>query len=56
MNQLLCPICNASVSGGSLKSWKFLSYEVKRYECPKCESKFNVYHGPKGTYTIPKSK
>lgn len=56
MSKLLCPICNKNVSESPFKSWKFKSYDVKRYECPKCKSKFNVYQSPERTYTIPKAK
>lgn len=56
MSQLLCPVCNSDVTSSPLKSWKFKGYEVKRYECQSCKSKFNLYQSPKQTYTIPKPK
>ncbi len=56
MNKLLCPVCNRNVSVNPFKSWKFRDYEVKRYECQNCKSKFNVYESSKRTYTIPKPK
>jgi len=56
MSKLLCPVCNNSVLVNPSKSWKFKGYDVKRYECQNCKAKFNLYQGPKGTYTIPKSK
>ena len=56
MSKLLCPVCNGDVPSSPLKSWKFKDYEVKRYECQSCNSKFNFYQSPKQTYTIPKPK
>jgi transposase-like protein len=55
-SKLSCPRCNRSVSTKPLKAWRFGAYEVKRYECEHCKSKFNVYRGAKGTFTIPKRK
>jgi len=55
-SKLVCPICNGVVSGRPFKSWKFGRYEVKRYECQNCKSKFNLYESPKRRYTIPKAK
>lgn len=56
MAKLECPACGKSVSVAPFKSWKFGKYEVKRYECGKCKSKFNLYESPTRTYTIPKTK
>ena len=56
MSKLLCPICSADAPANPMKSWEYGSFQVKRYECPKCRSKFNVYQSPKRTYTIPKPK
>ncbi len=56
MNKLLCPVCNSDVTSSPLKAWKFRVYEVKRYECQNCKSKFNFYQNPKRTFTIPKPK
>jgi len=55
-SKLVCPVCSKSVSVSPFKSWKFGRYEVKRYECQNCKSKFNLYESPKRTYTIPKPK
>jgi len=55
-DRLTCPKCNRVVSAKPFKAWKFKDYDVKRYECEHCKSKFNLYHGTKGTYTIPKGK
>lgn len=56
MSKLLCPVCKMDVSENPFKSWKYKNFEVKRYECRKCKSKFNVYQSPNRTYTIPKSE
>jgi uncharacterized protein YlaI len=56
MNKISCPVCSKSVSTNPFKSWKFRNYEVKRYECPNCKSKFNFYQSPTRSYTIPKAK
>ncbi len=56
MNKLECPVCGKPVSVAPFKSWKFGEYEVKRYECKNCKSKFNLYESPTRTYTIPKAK
>ena len=56
MSKPLCPVCNTNVSASPLKLWKFKGYEVKRYECQNCKSKFNLYQSSKGSYTIPKAK
>ena len=55
-NKLVCPVCNNVVSTNPFKSWRFGNYDVKRYECQSCKSKFNSYQSPGRTYTIPKSK
>jgi transposase-like protein len=55
-SRLVCPVCNQDVSTNPFKSWKFDKFEVKRYECQNCKSKFNLYRSPTRTYTIPKSK
>jgi len=52
----VCPVCNSTVTTDPLKSWKFGKYEVNRYKCQKCGSKFNLYQSPTNSYTIPKSK
>lgn len=51
-----CPICGYSFSAEPLKAWKFRFYDVKRFECPNCEAKFNFYESPTSNFTIPKSK
>ncbi len=56
MSKLICPVCDQAVAGSPLKSWRFRGHDVKRYECPSCKSKFNVYASPRKTYTIPKAK
>jgi len=56
MEKLTCPKCNQPITGKPFKSWKFGGYDVKRYECQKCKSNFNLYQSPKRTFTIPKSK
>jgi hypothetical protein len=39
-----------------LKTWKYGIYKVKRFECPNCMKKFNVYENPKTYFTIPRKK
>lgn len=56
MSELICPICNHDVSTSPVKSWKYATYEVKRYQCHNCKSKFNLYQNPKKTFTLPKRK
>jgi len=56
MANLDCPVCGKPVSVAPFKSWRFGKYEVKRYECRNCKSKFNVYQSPEKTFTIPKPK
>jgi transposase-like protein len=54
--KLECPKCSRAVRSKHFKAWKFGPYSVKRYECEHCKLKFNLYQGPKGTYTIPKGE
>lgn len=54
--RLKCPKCSRTVLSKHFKAWKFGQYDVKRYECEHCKSKFNLYRGKKGTYTIPRQK
>lgn len=56
MSKLQCPMCDKVVSVNPFKSWRFGGYDVKRYECPNCKTKFNLYQGAGVTFTIPKSK
>ena len=56
MNKLVCPLCDKEVTKSPFKTWKFRGYDVKRYECQNCKSKFNVYQSPKKTFTIPSHK
>jgi len=51
-----CPVCGHSFAGKPIKNWKFKFYDVRRYECDSCKTKFNVYESPKSKFTIPKSK
>lgn len=51
-----CPGCSGKVLSKHFKTWKFGPYEVKRYECEHCKSKFNLYRSAGRTFTIPKSK
>jgi len=55
-NMLTCPACNEVVTAIPFKSWRFGRYDVTRYECQNCKSKFNFYQSPKRTFTIPHSK
>jgi transposase-like protein len=54
MTNLNGPIRGKPASKAPFKSWKFGKYNVKRYECSSCKSKFNLYQSPERTYTIPK--
>ncbi len=51
-----CPLCGKAFEGKPLKEWKFRFYDVKRYECEKCGSRFNVYESQNSMFTIPKAK
>ena len=53
---LNCPLCGGTVSTPPFKTWQFRKYKVGRHQCKRCKAKFNLYQGPKGTYTIPKRK
>ena len=52
---LNCPLCGTLVSTLPFKTWRFATYKVGRYQCKKCGAKFNLYQGPKSSYTIPKA-
>jgi len=56
MSVLQCPRCNKEVFARPLKTWRFHGYSVKRYECPYCKLRFNLYSGGGKTFTIPKPK
>jgi len=51
-----CPKCGRTVSAKPSKAWRFRDFDVKRYECEHCKSKFNLFRNPKTTYTIPKRR
>lgn len=51
-----CPVCGHSFASRPIKTWKFRFYNVGRYECDRCKTKFNVYESLKSTFTIPKAK
>ena len=51
-----CPVCGHSPPCKPIKTWKFRFYNVGRYECDHCKTRFNVYESPKSTFTIPKAK
>ena len=51
-----CPVCDGELLSKPLKTWKFRSYIVGRYECQHCKVKFNVYESQKSRFTIPKAK
>jgi transposase-like protein len=55
-NNLKCPMCGHEFKSEPFKTWKYALYEVKRFECPHCLKKFNVYENPKTVFTIPKGK
>ena len=47
-----CPKCGRGLSNKPLKTWKFRFYNVGRYECPHCKTKFNIYESPKSKFVI----
>jgi uncharacterized protein YlaI len=47
-----CPKCGSEISSKPLKAWKFRFYDVRRYECPHCKARFNVYDSPKSKFVI----
>ena len=49
-----CPKCRRETSGQPINNWKYRSYDVKRYQCEHCKTKYNFYNSPKSSYTIPK--
>lgn len=53
---LKCPICGHEFRGEPFKTWKYGIYKVKRFSCPNCAKKFNVYENPKTFFTIPRKK
>jgi transposase-like protein len=55
-DKLQCPKCSRAVSSRHFKAWKFGAYNVKRYECEHCKSKFSLYQGQGVIFTIPKRK
>ena len=55
-NEIKCPLCGYIFEGEPLKTWKFRFYDVKRFECPSCGARFNVYESPTSIFTIPKAR
>ena len=53
---LNCPLCGGTVTTAPFNTWRYAGYKVGRYQCKKCEAKFNLYQGPKKSFTIPKGK
>ena len=51
-----CPMCGAEFESEPLKTWRFGIYEVRRYKCPSCGGKFNLYWSEKTVFTIPKGR
>lgn len=47
-----CPACGREFSGEPLKTWKFRFYDVSRYECQHCKTKFNIYDSPDSKFVI----
>lgn len=50
-----CPFCGREITKKPLKTWKYGSFNVSRFECV-CGKKFNLYTSPKKEFTIPKNK
>ena len=40
-----CPFCNYEGEFKLLKQWKFRFYDVKMFQCLKCNRVFNYYYG-----------
>lgn len=38
-----CPICGKEREVKVLREWEFRNYEVTRFECLHCKTKFNYY-------------
>jgi len=51
-----CPLCGYDVEDKPLKMWKFRFYDVKRFKCPNCGARFNLYESSSSKFTIPKTK
>jgi len=49
-------MCGAEFESEPLKTWRFGIYEVRRYKCPSCGGKFNLYWSEKTVFTIPKGR
>jgi transposase-like protein len=47
-----CPVCDREFQAEPLKTWRFRFYQVKRYQCILCGSKFNIYEGEKSRFVI----
>jgi transposase len=52
MMSVKCPACGSELADKPLKRWKFRFYDVGRYECPHCKTKFNIYNSPKSKFVI----
>jgi uncharacterized C2H2 Zn-finger protein len=51
-----CPRCTKEVSNSS-KEWNYAAFNVRLYECPKCNKTFKAYYRKnKLSHTIPKAK
>jgi transposase-like protein len=47
-----CPVCSGEFQAEPFKTWRFRFYQVKRYRCTLCGSKFNVYESEKSRFVI----
>jgi len=47
-----CPFCGRELANKPLKLWKFRFYDISRYECQHCKTKFNVYDSPSSKFVI----
>jgi rubredoxin len=47
-----CPVCNGVFEVVPLKTWRFRFYQVKRYQCIVCGTKFNIYESEKSRFII----
>lgn len=50
--RIRCPACDREVSNKPIKTWKFKFYDVSRYECQHCKTKFNIYDSPNSKFVI----
>lgn len=56
IKSLPCPYCGNNEPKRTLNSWVFALYDVTRFQCEKCDGKFNSYElDGELKYTIPRT-